>query len=1288
MSRNRKKIKSRAVKTAAVMGALVLAALPVIPSIGELGFGTISVSAAYEETAKVTTVDFKQLEKGTVNIQGNTGTISDENWTVDATKTNAKLYSRGDGGHDAQFNAGTKISIPVSGKGTIKIVANSGYHYYTVNGGEVDNDTYEYTYDVADATDKTVDIIATKDSYIYSIQKTENSYKSDKPNKSTFTYDLNNYKVTSKTYDFTTDKKETYSVGSNIADKGIILLKGSCKNDGQLRFANGVELLIPIKDETTAIRYTLTTGSPGDTRIAYFGSKNSGYSIGTKSDSPYDIDDITDMIVDKDGNKYTEGSGQKYIKIISAGDIKYRTLTIDEFNPVNIVNVSGTVPNGIKQVVFGKDGKKYIADVIDGKYSIDLKRIKGDTTYTVSVISDDYIVNPDENTLTLLGNDATATKDISLVEAEKVDISGKIKGLDNSMLKGELTARLVPTDPAFSTIELKLIKNSDGTYSFDKTAILEGYEYSVELENADDFEITNKINLVESTDSLVIEATKKTLNTVTGDFVTSDDGKSDITEITFTNMETPDYKYTFDVNSGTYTAKLRAGEYETSVKSANGKYTAYDHVSVSDSAVSNDVYLKAPVDNSAVEYQAEVKVGEGQQFSKIADAISYISRMTRTEDQRVTVLLTEESYREQVVIDTPNVTIKSARDEGSTITWYYGVGYYYYSASSSTDGRNGSYYDEALAVDKYYKNMVDQNPGHWGATVNLFSGAKGFKADGITFENSFNRYKTSEEVNDGVGVGTKNSKVDRSDSQTDVKAYLSKERSCVLYIQADDTEYNNCKLLSSQDTLYTGDGTETSYFSNCVIEGNTDYICGDGNAVFDNCTLSMYGYSDKAAIDSVIVANKNKAADGYLFNNCKIINTTYEGIQKTTSLYLARSWSKGCKDTFINTELEDGMDIMPFGFYNMGEDPKKLTSISVKDSTMREYNTHRTDGTLVSTEGRAIGTILLGKEEADTFTVSKFLGDFNATYYYADYTKVDEAIAAADKLNADDYIDFSEVVKAKEAVVRNLGKQDQSKVDSMADAINNAISSLVKVSSGVDTGKDAPSVEVKESVSDLIDKVLSDDLKKDAEGKDVKIVLSVNKDTGVSEEDKKAVEEKLAEFSSGKKAGMYLDIDLNVVIGNGNISVAETKKPIAIEVSVPDELINTDANKTRKYSVLRVHNGKVDVLDVTYDENTKKLSFESDVFSTYVLVYEDTVKNPTTENPTTENPSSENPAQENPTTEAPSADEPATEAPAGTEIKDGDKSAQTGDKSPIAVLVSLLGLSGLGIFASTKKKRV
>ena len=82
------------------------------------------------------------------------------------------------------------------------------------------------------------------------------------------------------------------------------------------------------------------------------------------------------------------------------------------------------------------------------------------------------------------------------------------------------------------------------------------------------------------------------------------------------------------------------GEYETSVECEG--YTAYDHVSVGNTAVSNDVYLNAPGDTSAVAYEAEVKVGAGQKFEKIADAVKYIARMERSEDERVTVVLTDD----------------------------------------------------------------------------------------------------------------------------------------------------------------------------------------------------------------------------------------------------------------------------------------------------------------------------------------------------------------------------------------------------------------------------------------------------------------------------------------------------------------------------------------------------------------------------------------------------------------------------------------------------------------------
>ena len=64
------------------------------------------------------------------------------------------------------------------------------------------------------------------------------------------------------------------------------------------------------------------------------------------------------------------------------------------------------------------------------------------------------------------------------------------------------------------------------------------------------------------------------------------------------------------------------------------------------------------------------------------------------------------------------------------------------------------------------------------------------------------------------------------------------------------------------------------------------------------------------------------------------------------------------------------------------------------------------------------------------------------TYLPADYTKVDEAIAKANALDKDDYKDFSGVEAAVNAVVRDKNITEQSEVDAMAQAIEDAIAAL------------------------------------------------------------------------------------------------------------------------------------------------------------------------------------------------------------------------------------------------------
>ena len=63
-------------------------------------------------------------------------------------------------------------------------------------------------------------------------------------------------------------------------------------------------------------------------------------------------------------------------------------------------------------------------------------------------------------------------------------------------------------------------------------------------------------------------------------------------------------------------------------------------------------------------------------------------------------------------------------------------------------------------------------------------------------------------------------------------------------------------------------------------------------------------------------------------------------------------------------------------------------------------------------------------------------------YKDADYTKVDEAIAKAKALNKDNYKDFSGVEAAVKAVVRDKNITKQTEVDAMAKAIEDAIAAL------------------------------------------------------------------------------------------------------------------------------------------------------------------------------------------------------------------------------------------------------
>ncbi len=85
-------------------------------------------------------------------------------------------------------------------------------------------------------------------------------------------------------------------------------------------------------------------------------------------------------------------------------------------------------------------------------------------------------------------------------------------------------------------------------------------------------------------------------------------------------------------------------------------------------------------------------------------------------------------------------------------------------------------------------------------------------------------------------------------------------------------------------------------------------------------------------------------------------------------------------------------------------------------------------------------------EQSEVDAMAKAIEDAIAALQYkdADYTKVDEAIAKANALKKDDYKDFSSVEAAVNAVVRGKNITEQSEVDKMAKAIEDALAALEK----------------------------------------------------------------------------------------------------------------------------------------------------------------------------------------------------------------------------------------------------
>ncbi|MDR6881853.1 pectinesterase family protein [Bacillus sp. 3255] len=611
----------------------------------------------------------------------------------------------------------------------------------------------------------------------------------------------------------------------------------------------------------------------------------------------------------------------------------------------------------------------------DGTYEATLN---ADYTYTAVLqgVNSEYSIS--DTTKTLITSTAQIVSGINdhhldVAQTPMSTVSGSIAGFDSGYNLDHFKITFNPPEGSLAPAVEADLNKASMTYSVDVRA---GVAYSTVLSGVNDYELTGGSSVHTSTNMTQdITVAKKAVYMATGAFVGLPPTVA-VSSMTFTNVD-DGYSYPGTVTGsgngidGGYTVSLRDGAYAVSATSTDPTYSTIGHVVVSGSSVTKNVKFSTTTPLSALPWVGDLYVGDSTKanyFTTIREALATAARMNpASEAQRITIHIAPGVYREQLKVTTPYISfVNTDPSKEVKITWYYGVGYDYYSA-----GPDGSY-NEDRAFDKYAKGY----PGNfkWGATVFLTSAAKGFRAESIVFENSFNKYVTQEELDDGVQVTTISTPTNLTvrTMGMDATSRAATERAAAVGVEADNVEFYNSKFLSSQDTLYTGNSVTNQYYKDCFIEGNTDYIFGDGNAVFDNCILNFTGYSDTGSGGYITAAKPSAASNpqffGYLFKGATITGT--QGKIQAPG-YFGRPWGQEAKVKFLDTRLQDSSLIAPQGWTSM-------SNSTPENASFYEYNTTY-NGQPVDTSSRR-GYVLT----ADTAVtnVTDYLGsDWLPKYY-------------------------------------------------------------------------------------------------------------------------------------------------------------------------------------------------------------------------------------------------------------------------------------------------------------------
>ena len=945
-----------------------------------LRFGLLSLLLVFACIAKAQDVtaiwDFQNNKPGGINaatnFEGKTGEV---NSTMDGIimrvdATTGKLTGRTS---DAQFNAGTKLQIPVkSAKDVVTVTSYPNYHNYTVGGIAATTDVTEHKATSAEVTQGYVEVIATATSYLYQIKVVQVSaiqekalYSTDFTNwkeidRSKATDEVVNVKTlySKEELSFTFNGVGVYPTGTNTKFPEVTGFMQTAKYTGEYKAAEPSVVTSALASITKITLHQAATGGNRGIKVSVKGDGDEDWVVihnvtiaNTKGeDLTLDVNRtncqikfenfalgqnayVTDLAIYGNvdmskapmlgsfllnGEKYhaadlfAEDASSKQVATVL---ISKKANLISETNPLTEI----TADNGnIKSITYATTGEgaeqKTVATLV-------VEANGDEATYelTVGFKPDFTLTYYDVDGKTVLGTQAVE-QDAEIEKfldgtTEKVTVADgkKFRGWASDQKKDsqKFTTSSVITENAALYALVTDIETASGTARYDYDLQKEGFD----INDHEAIEVEGG-KWHDATHGWTFNAESKVKVLMGGKGYIkvalcqySGTGKIILSDPQGNEVASIDAKASKDGNSGI----LQNPSTESGFYTLSFEGTAYIH------------------NLSIVNMTEPAFAQNGNWYSvKAGDAQSFITTLE--------------------VVNGANAAADAARSFIFLPNGTYNLGD---QCLTNISGNNISIIGESMDKTIIVNKPAIENEGI-GTTATLLNTGNNLYMQDITLQNALEYYKSG-----------------------------SAGRAVCLQDKGTQTICKNVKMLSYQDTYYSNEpnGKGQFYFEDSEIHGTVDYVCGGGDVYFNRVLFVNESRKEgEKNGEDVIAAPNSKSEWGYIFKDCTIEN-------KAANFSLGRSWNNITRLTWLNTTVNQKDEILNddkkyayFTINAMGDAMADKFRLDVlKDAEGNVFSPaekkviFKNSG---ATQQKAEENIILTAEEAATYTLDAVFGDW------------------------------------------------------------------------------------------------------------------------------------------------------------------------------------------------------------------------------------------------------------------------------------------------------------------------